>query len=98
MLNQTSPKHVGRLTDEQVERLVIAIKNYQVSNLMARVIWTALEKAEDTEARRKILMTSFAQTYELMVVMNMAIQSDMKPVVFDANLSKIKRQSHAGSN
>ena len=98
MLNQTPPNNVGRLTDEQVERLVIAIKSYQVSNLMARVIWTALEKAEGLEAQRKILVTSFSQAYELLVVMNMATHSDVKSAAFEKNLNDMKRQGHAGSN
>lgn len=97
MQNQTSP-NVGKLTDEQIERLVLAIKDYQVSNLMARVIWTALEKATDIEARRKILVSSFSQAYELLVVMQMAINSDVKPAAFDASLRDLKRQTHARSN
>lgn len=94
-MNNVAPQ---KLTDEQIERLVLAIQEYQVANLMARVIWTALEKAPDIEAKRKILVNSFAQAYELMVVMNMAVNSDVKPALFEANLREIKRQTHARSN
>ena len=88
----------NKLTDEQVERLVIAINDLQVTNIMAQIIWRALEKAEGIEAKRKILVTAFAQSYELMVVMNMAVNSDMKPALFAANLKELKRLSHARVN
>ena len=88
----------NKLTDEQVERLVIAIHDLQVTNIMAQIIWRALEKAEGIEAKRKILVTAFAQSYELMVVMNMAVNSDMKPALFAANLKELKRLSHARVN
>ena len=88
----------NKLTDEQVERLVIAINDLQVTNIMAQIIWRALEKADGIEAKRKILVTAFAQSYELMVVMNMAVNSDMKPALFAANLKELKRLSHARVN
>ena len=91
MLNPTPQT---KLTDEHIERLILVIKEYQVTNLMASLIWKALEKAEDIETKRKILVSAFAQSYELLVVMNMAVQSDVKPDDFAFTLKEIKRQKY----
>lgn len=83
MLNQKPP---DRLNDDQVQRLVIAIEYMQKTNISARLVSLALEKETSIEGKRKILIKSFAQAFELLTVMHMAIESVVTPGDFKAKV------------
>lgn len=95
---QPIPSTPQQLSDEQVKRLLIAIEGLKDHNTMAGVIWQAIEKQPDLDAKRRILVTGFSQAYELMVVMQMGINATLQADKFRKNLDKIKRKNHAGSN
>lgn len=92
------PNTTQRLSDEQVERLVLVIKNLKEFNATAAVAWAALEKEADLEGKRKVLVMTFAHTYELMLCMNMAVNSNKKPAAFESDLQDIRRQQNARTN
>ena len=83
MLDQTPPQ---KLSDDQIKRLVIAIEYLQESNISARLVWLALEKETSIEGKRRVLVKSFAQSFELLTVMHMAIESTVMPDDFKARI------------
>lgn len=90
--------NINKLSDEQIERLLLAINEMKETNTMAGLIAKALEKQQSLIDKRRVLITSFSQCFELMVVMNMAIEAKVKPDEFKNNLADIRRLNHAGSN
>jgi hypothetical protein len=97
MANQ--PQQTNRLSDEQVERLVLAIENLKDTNAIAGVIWHALQKNPPAlESQRRVLVTSFAQTFELMTVMNMVVESKVKPVEFKTRLRETRARTNAANS
>ena len=89
----TTPAPTNHLTDEQVERLVLAINYCKDTNPIAAVAWAALQKESTLEGQRRVLVTVFAQTYELMLVMNMATNSTIKAEEFQSNLNAMRRHN-----
>lgn len=75
-----------KLSDEQIDRLLIAIQHLKGKNAMAAVIAKALEKQPTLEYKRSVLVMAFAQSYELLLIMNMAVDSDVPPMNFRDNL------------
>lgn len=93
-----NPINPNQLNDQQIDRLLIAVETLKQTNSMAQLICAALEKQTDREGKRRVLVTSFAQMYELMLVMQMAILSDVTPEAIQENLREKQRRDHAGSN
>lgn len=89
------PQH---LSDAQVERLSIAIEGMKETNTIAMLIATALAKQTSPVDRKRVLVTSFAQSFELMVVMNMAVNATVTPEEFKKTLAETRRLNYAGSN
>ena len=89
------PEH---LSDAQVERLLIAIEGMKETNTIALLIATALEKQTSPVDRRRVLVTSFAQSFELMVIMNMAVNATVTPEEFKKTLAETRRLNHAANN
>ena len=90
--------NVNQLSDAQIDRLLIAIEGMRETNTMANLIATALDKPTSRIDKRRVLITSFSQCFELMVVMNMAIEAKIKPEDFKKSLNDVRRLGHAGSN
>lgn len=78
-----------KLSDEQIDRLLIAIQHLKEKNAMAAVIAAALNKKPDLEYKRSVLVTAFAQSYELLLILNMVVDSDVAPAAFTENLKAI---------
>jgi hypothetical protein len=95
MPTQSPPNH---LSDVQVDRMVSAVEELAKTNMPAKLVHAALSKLDSREGKRRVLVTSFAQVYELMLVLQMGINSDVPAEDFKRNLEEIKRQNHAGLN
>jgi len=78
----------NRLTDEQVDRMVIAVRSLSATNVHAKAVSMALEKQIDREGRRKVLVSSYSQAFELLTVFNMAMESSVTPVEMQSRLQK----------
>lgn len=90
--------NVNQLSDAQIDRLLIVIEGMRETNMMASLIATALDKQTSRIDKRRVLVTSFSQAFELMVVMNMAVEAKVEPEEYKKNLADVRRQSHAGLN
>lgn len=88
----------NRLSDEQVERLLVTIETLKDKNVIAEMIAKALEKQDTFDDKRKVLVSSFAQTYELMVCMNTGINATLAAAEFKANLVESRKAANAQAN
>lgn len=65
-----------QLTGDQVKRLeIVVLKLRGARNPIAEAVAIALGKQATIEEKRKVLAASYAKMFELMLAMNMAIDS-----------------------
>jgi hypothetical protein len=90
MSDQTTPT---RLSDEEIDRLIVSIRDLKNTNVFAGLLWQTLEKNPSREAKRRVLVMAFGQSYELLVVMFMAVESKATPADVQKKLDEIKRNN-----
>ena len=76
----------SKLNNEQVDRLLIAIEHMKGDNVIADVIWRSLKAQANKEQKKRVMVGAFAMAYSLLLVMNMAVQSNVNPSEFKASL------------
>lgn len=80
-----------KMTNEQVERIEIAIRSAAPRNPFAASLQKALSLQADMDGKRKVITASYAYFYELMLFAQMAMDSTVAP---DELERRLKDASH----